>query len=155
MICTVGTAYVASAMTRDGLQALIDSAEEGARVEVTDDLTLDGTLSVLKSLTLTSPEGTTNTIRRLGNSICLAISGETTTLRLENLIIDGNSSGGLIGRFTKYSAGCLVLGLGTTVRNFEIGGNYAGILLTGTAHLEMESGGDASRVPEQPLCAVR
>ena len=137
---TILATCMVSAMTRGELQALIDSAAEGARVEVTDDFTLDGTLSVSKSLTLASPEGTTNTILRSGNGICLALAGETTTLRLENLVFDGNSSGGSIGRFTEYSSGCLVLGPGTTVRNFEIGGDYAGILLTGTAHLEMEAG---------------
>ena len=137
VICTFCTAR---AMTQSELQALIDGAEEGARVEVTGDFTLDGTLSVSKSLTLTSPEGTTNTICRSGNGICFALSGESTMLRLENLVFDGNSSGGSVGRFTEYDAGSLVLGPGTTVRNFEIGGNYAGILLTGTAHLEMEPG---------------
>lgn len=142
---TILATCMVSAMTRGELQALIDSAAEGARVEVTDDFTLDGTLSVSKSLTLASPEGTTNTIHRSGNSICLALAGETTTLRLENLVFDGNSSGGSTGRFTEYSSGCLVLGTGTTVRNFEIGGNYAGILLTGTAHLEMESGATLRR----------
>lgn len=138
--CIVCAAMSVVAMTRGELQALIDAADEGARVEVTESFTLDGTLSVSKSLTLTSPVGATNTIQRSGNSVCLALSGENTRLRLENLVFDGNSSGGSTGRFTEFSAGCLVFGPGTTVQNFEIGGNYAGILLTGTAHLEMESG---------------
>ena len=51
---------VSAAIGQTDLQARIDAADEGATVEIAEDVTISSPLSISKSVTLTSPSGVTS-----------------------------------------------------------------------------------------------
>ena len=131
---------VSAAIGQTDLQALIDAAEEGATVEIAEDVTISSPLSISKSVTLASPAGATNTIIRSGNPLFFTFGADAPTLTLRDLVCDGNSSGGSVGRVVSLTNGTLVVSSGATIRNVENGGNYGALLMEGTARLVMEEG---------------
>lgn len=142
------SSVTAFAMTRAELQAAINAAAEGGRVELTGDVDLDEPLQVDgRRLTLASPEGVRHVITRTEAKCLFAkISKSGTDVRLENVEFDGNkaaygSSMGPDASIIEIAAGQVTLGAGSLLRDVLVksGGS---IYVHGTGVLVMEDGAE-------------
>lgn len=142
----VGFALTAEAMTFDELKAAIAGAADGATVEVTSDVDLAGSLSVTKRLTLTSAPGDTRFVLRRTTSDDAFKTSSGTDLVLTNIVVDGNSSGGVIGgRVMELAAGTVTLADGTWLKDFAATSYLPSeIMVRASGHLIMEAGAKIS-----------
>ena len=145
LIVAVGAlvaSHAAFGMTQAELQSAIDAAESGATVEVTSDVTISSALSFAKAVTLRSAAGQTNVITRSQSTRMLSFS-DNAEVRLENIVIDGNGKGKIQGACTTIASGStLTFGAGTVIRDFDVGTQNGGILISPGARLCMEDGAE-------------
>lgn len=152
VLCAVGAGLVGgqlvAATTFAELQSEIDAAEAGATVYVESDMEYDGPISVAKTITIASPEGTTNVITRAasytdGQLLYLNTGGIVVTF--QDVIVDGRKieDGGKIRkcakRFMQISAGTVQMERGAIFRNYYSNVNGT-IQLTGYGYLTMQEG---------------
>lgn len=135
-------ALSASAMTYTEFRQAIDIAPDGGTVVLENDVEFDSALpEISKKVTIASPVGMTNTLRRASsfNGQFLNISDAAADLTFTNVTIDGGKEERAYGRFIIMTAGKFTLGAGATIRNFNF--NVTGaIWVSGDGMFAMEEG---------------
>ena len=87
----------ARAMTYDEFTAAIEAARDGDTVYLENDVEYTAMLpSLAKRVTLASPEGKTNVLRRAASytSCLLSVEDATADITLRDIVIDGNKEAG-------------------------------------------------------------
>ena len=146
-----GTAMAASAATTfSELQGEIAAAEPGATVVVENDIAYDGELYVPKSVVLSSPAGQTNVLTRAPGYAAGRLfrfaedvpEGETVTLTVRDLVVDGNKAAGTVTEslVDVKSRHALTLDAGATVRNYYNNWQPGTINVFGTGVATMRPG---------------
>ena len=130
------------AMDEAEFKAALAAAEPGGTVVVPNDITFKTLpIAFTKPVTVKCADERFVLKRGVWSYEMIAISAGA-EVRFENVIFDGIGTGQ--SRFTTMNGAALVLGAGTTLRNFNSNGNPGGLYLKGSSHLVMEEGSEIS-----------
>lgn len=134
----------ARAMTYDEFTAAIEAASNGDTVYLENDVEYTAMLpSLAKRVTLASPEGETNVLRRAASytSCLLSVEDATADITLRDIVIDGNKEAGACSaRVFSVTNGVLTLESGATIRNYNFGRTIGGIGVIRDGTLNMRDG---------------
>ena len=142
-LALAGVLPLAAATTFQELKDEVAAAADGATVYVENDMEVTGVLPCPGRVTITSPDGQTNTLRRAASYTdkFLNITDAASQLTLRDVVVDWNKAVGAATRFANVSAGILTLDAGAEVRDCRLGnGTSGGIYLTGSGRLVMNEG---------------
>lgn len=133
------------ATTFEELQAEIAAADDGATVYVENDMDYTGLLTLGKTITLASPDGETNVLRRASSyasgMLVRIPSGETSDLTFKNLVIDGNKSvSQASASLMSVSDGQVTLAEGALVRDYINGSGPGTIAIYGKGKFYLNEG---------------
>ncbi|MCQ2391567.1 MAG: hypothetical protein MJ240_09100 [Kiritimatiellae bacterium] len=132
------------AMTYGEFTAAIEAAPDGGTVYLENDVEYTAMLpSVAKRVTLASPEGQTNVLRRAASytSRLLSVEDAAADITLRDIVIDGNKEAGACSvRVFSVTNGVLTLESGATIRNYNFGRTVGGIGVIRDGTLNMREG---------------
>ncbi len=146
MFGTMAAMVAAQAMTYSEFKAAISAAQDGGTVVLENDVTYDSALpSIAKSITITSPAGSTNTLRRASSfkSAFISLSNAAADLTFTHVAIDGNKSASSTARTITITGGRLTLGAGAAIRNFDFN-TSGGIYVAADGVFVMDDGSEIS-----------